>query len=354
MPETPFFSLSTKDRQDALGVAASLSGRPTYLIEKDIWVVQTLSTLFEASFGGDLTFKGGTSLSKAYQAIDRFSEDIDITYNIRALMPDLVPNDAAPLPGSRNQADKWRERIDKALESWISSVAQTAVSDGLHKAGVTPLLKVTKDCIYVVYEPLLPSSSHFVASQVKVDFGARSTGEPHKNFQISCEAASWVEDVVFPMAHAQVLSAERTFWEKATAVHVFCRKKQLRKGEDSRESRHWYDLVRLDDKGYADKALADHNTAIDVAIHKHWFFRANDSAGERIKYKEAVSGDLQLLPDCELGAALKDDYTRMQESGMLLPSSEPFEDLMQRCEDLQNRANNGSRSAAVKCLLENL
>ena len=163
----------------------------------------------------------------------------------------------------------------------------------------------------------------------------------------------WVEDVVFPKANAQVMSAERTFWEKATAVHVFCRKKQLKEDQDSRESRHWYDLVRLVDKGYADKALADHHTAINVAIHKNWFFRESDSAGERIEYKEAVSGDLQLLPDCEVGAALKNDYIRMQESGMLLLSSETFEDLMQRCADLQNRANDGSRSAALKCLLLN-
>ena len=287
-----------------------------------------------------------------YQAIDRFSEDIDITYNIRALIPDLVPNDTAPLPKSRNQADRWRKQIDETLESWVSSVALTAVSDGLCKAGVAPRLEATKDCIYVVYEPLFQSSD-FVASQVKVEFGARSTGEPHNNFHISCEAAGLVEGVVFPMADAQVMSAERTFWEKATAVHVFCRRKQLREDQDSRESRHWYDLVRLDDKGYADKALADHDTAINVAILKNWFFRASDSAGDRIEHKEAISGDLQLLPGREVGAALKDDYTRMQESGMLLPSNETFENLMQRCENLQNRANNGTRSAAVKSLLLN-
>jgi hypothetical protein len=144
VPDTLFHSLNTKDRLDALGVAARLSGRQAYLIEKDIWVVQTLSTLFEASFGGDLTFKGVTSLSKAYRAIDRFSEDIDITYNIRALMPDLVPNDAAPLPKSRNQAERWRKWVDETLESWISSVALTEVSDGLCKAGVTPRLEVTQ------------------------------------------------------------------------------------------------------------------------------------------------------------------------------------------------------------------
>ena len=85
MANTPFQSLSAQDRRDALEVAASLSGRRAHLLEKDIWVVQTLSVLFDAPFGRDLVFKGGTSLAKAYHAIRRFSEDIDITYDIRAL-----------------------------------------------------------------------------------------------------------------------------------------------------------------------------------------------------------------------------------------------------------------------------
>ena len=71
-------------------VAAGLSGRPAYLLEKDVWVVQLLHALFATQFTDDLTFKGGTSLSKAYRAIRRFSEDIDITYDIRAIIPELV------------------------------------------------------------------------------------------------------------------------------------------------------------------------------------------------------------------------------------------------------------------------
>ena len=78
-----FLSLSAKERIEALGVAATASGRPAHILEKDVWVVWTLSTLFESEFGNHLVFKGGTSLSKAYGAIRRFSEDIDVTYDIR-------------------------------------------------------------------------------------------------------------------------------------------------------------------------------------------------------------------------------------------------------------------------------
>lgn len=77
-----FFDLSAQDRADALEVAAGQAGRPAELLEKDIWVVWTLDVLFGTPFAEALTFKGGTSLSKVYGAIDRFSEDVDLTYDI--------------------------------------------------------------------------------------------------------------------------------------------------------------------------------------------------------------------------------------------------------------------------------
>jgi predicted nucleotidyltransferase component of viral defense system len=86
-----YFALSPSDKKDLLETAAERSGRSPHLLEKDVWVVWTLSTLFCSDLGPDLTFKGGTSLSKAYKAIDRFSEDIDLTYDIRRLIGDLHP-----------------------------------------------------------------------------------------------------------------------------------------------------------------------------------------------------------------------------------------------------------------------
>ncbi len=85
-----FLALSKDDRREALAVAAARTGRPIHLLEKDVWVAWTLETLYSSKLGEHLVFKGGTSLSKAYGAIRRFSEDIDLTYDIRALAPDLV------------------------------------------------------------------------------------------------------------------------------------------------------------------------------------------------------------------------------------------------------------------------
>ena len=94
----------------------------------------------------------------------------------------------------------------------------------------------------------------FVRPEVTLEFGARSTGEPREERQIQCDAAPYISEVAFPTTRTLVMLAERTFWEKATAVHVFCRQQRSR-GE--RLSRHWYDLVRLDDAGFAEKSLTD-------------------------------------------------------------------------------------------------
>ena len=102
-----FLQLSAEDRRDALGVAADRSGRPTHLLEKDVWVVWALATLYAAPLGEHLVFKGGTSLSKAYQVIRRFSEDVDLTYDIRAIAPDLVGDNGEGLPKTRSEEKRW-------------------------------------------------------------------------------------------------------------------------------------------------------------------------------------------------------------------------------------------------------
>ncbi len=107
---------------------------------------------------------------------------------------------------------------------------------------------------------------------------------------VACDAAEWLETVTFPTARPRVMRAERTFWEKATAIHVFCLQHRLR---GDRFARHWHDLARLDTAGLAAAALADRDLARAVARHKTMFFAENDAAGQRIDYDAAVSWKAQ-------------------------------------------------------------
>ena len=180
MADAPFQSLSPKDRRDALEVAAGLSGRRPHLLEKDIWVVQTLGALVETSFGADLTFKGGTSLSKAYSVIRRFSEDLDITYDIRAIAPDLVDDrEDEAIPATRSQERRWTREIRRKLPVWVAGHALRAIEANFAEAGVSACLQAEGDHILVAYEPLF-SDYDFVRPAVLVEFDARSTGEPRE------------------------------------------------------------------------------------------------------------------------------------------------------------------------------
>ena len=336
MADTSFQLLSLEDQRDALGVAASRSGRRAHLLEKDIWVVHTLSALLKSPFGGALTFKGGTSLAKAYQVIRRFSEDLDITHDIRTIAPDLVDRGGRDaLPSTRSQEQNWTREIRKRLAEWVVEHARPTIETNLSKSGLSARVRSDRDRIFVGYEPLF-SDYGFVRPEVMLEFGARSTGEPREERTIECDAAPYISDVAFPTVQALVMLAERTFWEKATAMHVFCRQQR---GRGKRLSRHWYDMVRLDDAGFCQTALGDRTLAQAVARHKAMFFREKDASGCWIDYEAAVAGGLQLVPHGLAYEALADDYARMLRDGMLLDDEEQFADLMERVGEIEGRAN---------------
>lgn len=134
---------------------------------------------------------------------------------------------------------------------------------------------------------------------------------------------------------------ERTFWEKATAIHVFCLGGKLR--GDDRVSRHWHDVVALDQAGYAATALADRALATTVARHKNAFFRERDGGGAHIDYAVAARGGLRLVPEGDRLTLLADDYQRMVADGLLFSTPPPFSSLIALCLDIQNRAHAAAR-----------
>ncbi len=332
-----YLTLSREDRLAALGVAATASGRPVHLLEKDIYVVWAIDGLFSSEFGNHLVFKGGTSLSKAYDVIARFSEDVDVTYDVRKLIPELV-GDGAAIPISNSQVKPWRDAIDEKLPVWVRDAALPAINKHVAADGVDVKVAADGAKIYIDYDPLATGTG-YVSPRVTLEFGARSTGEPCEERQITCNAAAHLPELEFPAAKPRVMLPKRTFWEKATAVHVFC--KQGTQGD--RLSRHWHDLVRLDDAGYADAAFEDRALANEVAEFKGKFFRFRDSKGNPIDYVAAVSGALQVVPDAEALKALEADYKKMADDGILLEDAEIFSDLMKRCADLELRANSKAK-----------
>lgn len=305
----PWFSLSPADQAEALEVAAGQSGRPAHLLEKDVWVVWTLSAIYGSALADKLTFKGGTSLSKVYKIIDRFSEDIDLTYDIRELVGDRL-RDGNPIPASSSQEKKISGAVRERLPDWIKNVVQPILEEAIATSGLEAKLTqagANHDKLILTY-PALRTGTGYASPTIKLEFGARATGEPNQFHPVSCDMAPLISGVDFPTARPLVMAAERTFWEKATAAHVYCLQGRLR-GE--RYSRHWYDLAAIASTKYFEKSVEDRAIAVQVAEHKSMYFAEKDAAGQWVDYVAAVSGGLQLIPEGDSLTALADDYAAM-------------------------------------------
>jgi hypothetical protein len=338
-----FLALSHRDRGEALAVAVTALNRPLHLLEKDVWVVWTLEQLFAGPYAGRLVFKGGTSLSKAYGVIQRFSEDVDLTYDIRDIAGDLVGGADPPLPPTSSQAKKWTEVIRRRLTEWTSNEIIPALHASLAADKLQAVVRAEENRLLVTYRPLDGGGTGYVQPQVMLEFGARSTDEPADQRVVACDAAAALPSLSFPTARTRAMRPERTFWEKATAVHVFCLQGTFRGGD--RFARHWHDLARLDDHGFVDSAVADEALAAAVAQHKGWFFRETDHLGVVIDYNVATSGGIRLVPDEPALNTLRADYVRMVDDGLLLEDAESFEDLIERCRQIERKINARRRAA---------
>lgn len=340
MPES-WFELSSADQSEALEVAAGRSGRAAHLLEKDIWVILALSAIYDSPLGDSLTFKGGTSLSKVYKVIDRFSEDIDLTYDIRELVPDLL-RDGNPIPASASQEKKITSAVRSRLPQWIEQTVQPVIEQALVASGLQAELRLAgkdSDKLIIAYPPTKKGTG-YAAAIIQLEFGARATGEPHQRYRVACDIAPLIDGVTFPTAQPLVMAAERTFWEKATAAHVYCLQGRLR---GDRYSRHWYDLAALAKTTHFDSAASDHELARQVAEHKSMFFAEKDTNGGRVDYFRATSGDLRLIPEGRSLDALEQDYAAMLEDGLLAFEQPTFEAVMVSCAAIQGKINRLAR-----------
>lgn len=334
MPD--YFALPREDQREALLVAAERSGRPLHLLEKDVWIVWALHHLFTGPHAPHLVFKGGTSLAKAHGVIKRFSEDVDLTYDIRAIAADLIDKADSPWPTSRSQEKKWSKAIRQRLAELVGDQLAPDLAKALAEQGLPASARAEGERIFIEYEAF-GMGTGYVRPSVLLEFGARSTGEPHEPRQVVCDAAAHLPEVSFASATPLVMRPERTFWEKATAIHVFCAQGSFRGGD--RYARHWHDVTRLDAAGFADSAAKDRALALAVAAHKSIFFAESMPDGAPIDYRAAVTGALVLAPIGDARKALAEDYRRMVEDGLLLDDAEPFDKLLERCQALALKVN---------------
>ena len=322
--------MTVAERSNYITVAATALGISELVVEKDLWVVWTLEQVFALSAEfGPFTFKGGTSLSKGFNAIQRFSEDIDISIR-RATLG--FPDDAyfyEALSGkeARCRVDQIRDTvrayaIDRLMPALCDRIAGE-LRDGwdldVDNAGG---LRFS-----------YPTGQHgmlgYIRPDVVIEFG-HADAWPARDIAIKpyvTEAISTVTGSV----NVHVLDPHRTFWEKATILHEIAHRDETLPFPD-RYSRHYYDLTRLGRSDIGESAIKNTDLLAAVARFKSVFFASN-----RARYDLAMPGTLRLLPPSFRLDAVVVDYEQMLP--MLFGDILTIDDIFEQLTSLERQIN---------------
>lgn len=311
---------SDAERRDLfLGTAARL-GTAVQNVEKDFWVCWTLDALFNGlpAGGPRLLFKGGTSLSKAFGLISRFSEDIDITVFREDLGQSAEAADLDGLSGKKRRArldairDACQSYIAGPLTAQFNELAATAMPKDRFKLEPDPEDKDGQTLLFW-YPAVTASEGDYVRAAVKIEAGAKSALDPHTAALVTPYVAEDLPDLNLAVGNVTTVKPERTFWDKIIILHGlrqwYDRRKELRH-EGQRVSRHYYDVYRLLQAEGVQAWQGDHGLATDCATHARLFFGSPDLGLEM-----AAPGTFTLVPDVAMHEALVKDYTAM--SGMI-------------------------------------
>ncbi|MFH0855459.1 MAG: nucleotidyl transferase AbiEii/AbiGii toxin family protein [Candidatus Omnitrophota bacterium] len=334
-----FALLSNKDKRAYFEAAAANLGIMPQLVEKDFWVCWILKILFSLpEISAHLTFKGGTSLSKCFNVIKRFSEDIDISIERLFLSNTAVTE---PDRGKSNKENQKRlkelqvackMKIDKIILPDLKQAIAAVLSDNGEWG--TELAQDDADRQTVLFtfpQAMSGVSENYVRPSVKIEFGARSDHWPVETAVAIPYIAGILGEKSITGASVRVLAAERTFWEKATILHMIYHYPP-EKNVPLRMSRHYYDVYAMAGSPIYKRALENISLLKHVSEHKSLFFKDN-----RARYDKASAGSLRLVPRDDQMNQLKNDYRQMQQMFFEEPPS--FERIIEKLRVIEEQIN---------------
>ncbi|MGK5595396.1 MAG: nucleotidyl transferase AbiEii/AbiGii toxin family protein [Parachlamydiaceae bacterium] len=331
--------LDQNERELFFRTAADIKNMPFEIIEKDFWVVWILSRLFSLEkVKPHLTFKGGTSLSKVYRLIDRFSEDIDLSIE-RDFFGFGIPNNPENAPSKKKQ-NIIIENLSQTCTNYVQNELLNDLKDAISaKLGTSKGWQLFADPDDSNSKTLLfeyqskKQKNDYVRPIVKIEIGARSEHWPvsdHIVYSYTKEALR--EKIHEPETRIRVLNAERTFWEKATILHQYAHLPED-KILPLRISRHFYDFFRLLNSSIKKKALEEIDLLERVASHKSIYFASGWAS-----YGTARKGTLKLIPPARVLKELQKDYGLME--SMIFREVPSWELILKTVEEFENDFNN--------------
>jgi predicted nucleotidyltransferase component of viral defense system len=328
-----FRNLTNEQQIAIFEQVANRKALPPVAVEKDWWVTAVLRALFALPYAENLSFKGGTSLSKCYNLIERFSEDIDIAVNREHLgfvgtlsktqIKDKLRRAACSFVREKLQFDVKKELENQGISTDLFSI----------NVDITPVTTTDPEIIEVIYESFF-ADNDYIKPIVKIEVSGRSMSEPLQTVELKSIVDEAFADMPFVNVPFEInaVMPERTFWEKVCLLHEeFAKPQELIRTE--RMSRHLYDLEKMMDTPIAENALKDKHLYNSIVEHRRTFVGLKD-----FDYDTLATKTIKIIPPDNIIAQWQEDYEIMQRT-MIYGNSPTFSKLIERIKALNEKIN---------------
>ena len=319
--------LSSVQRRELFSETAARKGMTPAVVEKDFWVCWTLGRLFShPKLSRLLMFKGGTSLSKVFNLIERFSEDIDLILDWRV----VVGEDNPLIVRSSTKQEALNKVIDAKALDYIGGELLASIAKSIAPICHCELAIDDHHALNVSYPAAF--SEQYLRPEVRLEIGPLAAWLPYDSYKIRPYAAEAFPQI-FSQADCvvQAIRAERTFWEEATILHHEANRPENNQ-QPPRYSRHYYDLAMMSAAPIKDAALADRAMLEDVVAFKQRFYPRGWA-----RYDLAKPGTLKLVPSEHVLSALEKDYAQMR--NMIFGRYPSFDEIMEALQALEREIN---------------
>lgn len=336
MNKIEFLQLNANDRKEVFIEVATQSGMTPFAVEKDWWVSRSLEIIFQLDVAKHLVFKGGTSLSKAWKLIDRFSEDIDLAIDQEFLM--------SP---KNNWSKKEKTTLRKlagvyAAENFFPEIEKAFKAQGYQNL-VFDIVKTNESdkdpsVLKIFYPNLVNSTGDYMEPCIQIELSCRSLREPFEERIIHSLIDEYFSDKSFASKGFKVPTVipERTFLEKLFLLHEeFHRPEEKRRL--NRLSRHIYDIYQLSNSGINEKSFHDKELYQTIVAHRYLFSKIGG-----VDYNTHNPKTLDPIPPKSLKKVWEEDYSKMVESMIYEKTPPTFKQLIENLEDLREQLQNVS------------
>ncbi|MDD4650255.1 MAG: nucleotidyl transferase AbiEii/AbiGii toxin family protein [Desulfoplanes sp.] len=292
--------LAPKDRSELFAETAARRRMTPAIVEKDFWVTWTLGKLFVyPELSRILMFKGGTSLSKVFGLIERFSEDIDLVLDWR-----IVTEEDPEENRSKSKQARFNAKVNGRAQEYIAGELLEMITEALAPLCTCSIDSDDLNTLNVHYPAAF--SDAYLRSEVRLEIGPLASWLPFDVYSIRPYAAEEFPHLFDrPDCIVKAIKAERMFWEKVTILHHEAHRPETSL-QPPRSSRHYYDLAQMATSGTKDVALSNLDLLYDVIEFKKRFYPRGWA-----QYDLAVPGTLKLVPENHVMKAIRADYRAM-------------------------------------------